>query len=543
MNKKFLLLAILMLIICTKTFAYDSGFIYMLNAIGISETNVNGLKINEEIYNKYKLLVYGSPSIVNNTLQRWKNTSYGLWTKENHAWNGIGSRGEYFILGQDFLGKVVHNEKFPDDYTSGTSPLNWNYRVVKDALESWNNPFLYKYNIQKEYMMTQKLSRFGITYDLTATNIGLDKVRVQNYATWGNDGSVYTEKPGEGNIYWIATFTVPKMAGNAKLNSILDLPLGNNYVIEPDQDIIEIPIEFGAYVDGLSEYAKAEHIKIIEAELKANGENIGTISGSRKIKITKDGSLIINKNDYKNQKEIKINLECNSFLDTYFENDPLLYASKSSQIIIQIKGENKKVKIENDLESPTIYNIKIERVSKNDVVELYTTKNDKYNFICSGQVIKITVKTSVDARDVSVDFAGDTSIMTLDELTKRFEWEEPKERKEQMRYKSLEQLKRAYKFPKELSLDKKTETSKTFSVIYVIPYGTKQTLHSWNSLREISRDAFDIDETRLFTKKSDPYKLFIKAENVQGVTTSTIALHVAERWDELYNRDLSKYIK
>ena len=40
----------------------------------------------------------------------------------------------------------------------------------------------------------------------------------------GIAGSIYTEKPGEGNVYWAATFSIPPLAKDAKLISKLELP-------------------------------------------------------------------------------------------------------------------------------------------------------------------------------------------------------------------------------------------------------------------------------------------------------------------------------
>ena len=77
----------------------------------------------------------------------------------------------------------------------------------------------------------------------------------------------------------------------------------------------------------------------------------------------------------------------------------------------------------------------------------------------------------------------------------------------------------------------------------MIPYETTQTLHSWSSLRNESKNAFDIDESKLFTSKGTPYRLVIKASSYMGTRTKTQALDVAERWDVLFNRDISKYIK
>ena len=529
-------------------YAYSSGFLYMITAMKIEMNNVNGLPINEEIYEKYNLIVYGSPTTVNDPKQRWKSTDNGNWTKDGGAWNGAGERGEYWVLGQDFSGKSVHNEIFPDDYNSGTSPLEWNYRVINGAEESWSDATKYMYDEQKEYMLSQKLSRFGTTYDLTVMDIGLDKVRLENYATWGSAGSVYTEKPGQGNVYWVATFSIPPMAGEAKLNSVLDLMNGAEYTIPKDVNEIEIPFSFGAYIDGLSEYARDEHIKLIESELKVNGITYDIVSASETIRIGKNGSLIVNRNDYPGVGKITLNLECNSFATTYFPSDPVLYSNKNATITINLESDSKnKVSSESDRYAPIIYNIKLKRITTdkwgNEVAEdLYVNEKTGLPFVCAGQVIKIEVETSKSAEKVTFDFSGSNSIRTLDNLTKRFLWDEPQSRGEKSRYSSLAALQRAYNMPARLKLEKSKRETNIFSATYVIPYQTTQTLHSWNSLREEKKDAFKIDESKLFKRKGSSYTLVVKATSDKGSRTKNYSFDVAERWDELYNHDISKYI-
>lgn len=548
MKKNLILLVILIIIIVPNSiYAYSSGFEYMINALQIKTTNINGLKLNEEIYQKYNIFVYGSPLNISDQKQKWKITKDGNWTLNGGMWNGIGTRGEYWILGEDYTGKLVHNEIYPDDYNSGTSPINWNYREIKDALESWNDMSKYQYDLQREYMLNSKLSRFGIEYDLTVLDIGLSKAKVESYATWGSAGSVYTEKPGEGNVYWVATFSVPPMVANAKLHSVIELPNGNEYKIGKDEQVLEIPLNFGAYLEGLNEYAKAEHVKVIEAELKVNGLIKNVISETKKINILKDENLIINKNDY-NTKEVSIELECNALLSTYFASDPVMYASTKE--IINIKFEDEKFEmpdIKNNKEAPIIYSLSIKRVSTDSVgreklVELYQTKDGKRNFICAGQVIKVEVETSEDANGVYINFAGVSSIKTLDDVTKKFEWDEPRSRKVKTRYSTLKQLNKAYDFPRYLNLSRYGDR-KVYTMTYVVPYGTTPSLYSWNSLREESKNAFKIDESKLFTRKGSAYTMIFTAYSEDGKRTKTYKLDVAERWDELYNRDISKYIK
>ena len=545
--RKFILFLVMFMSVSSAAWAYSSGFGYMLNAMGIATINSNGLIINEEIYERYNLIVYGSPKNVTHN-QRYKETVDGNWNNNSQIWNGEGVRGEYWILGQDYSGKPVHNEIFPDDFTSGTSPLFWKYRTVKDAEESWLDTSKFQYEIQREYMLNSKLSRFGITYDLTARDIGLDKARVENYATWGNAGSIYTEKPGEGNVYWAATFSVPPLAKDAKLNSVLELKHGFEYTIPFGQQTIEIPIEFGANIVGVSEYASADHIRIIESELKIAEVSSDIVSATQQLKIEKEHVLIIDKANYVGQSKVLIELECNSVAATYFANDPPMYDSKKITIVVNIENdEYMKVKKKNEKAAPDIYKIEIKRVTttnnKESFVNLYFSKRTKTEFICAGQVIKIKVVTSKDAGNVSFDFDGYKSIKTLDDLTLKFEWTDPKSRGEKTRFYSLKDIQNAYKFSRSMTLVKETESTNVFEAIYVIPYKTNQSLHSWNTLRDISKNAFNIDESRLFTRKDKMYNLVVKASNARKTSTETYAFDVAERWDELYNRDLTKYVK
>ena len=127
-------------------------------------------------------------------------------------------------------------------------------------------------------------------------------------------------------------------------------------------------------------------------------------------------------------------------------------------------------------------------------------------------------------------------------MTKRFEWTEPRERDEKTIVSSWKKFSQMY--------DGKLITEKIsnigeesiFVCTYIIPYGTKQTLHSWNSLRDISKDAFKLNENKLFSRINDPYEIVVKVSGPTGVTTERVELDVFERWDALYNRDLSDYI-
>lgn len=104
MQKKILIMTITLLMISSSVLAYSDGFSYMLNNLNINKQNVNGYFVNEEIYNKYNLIVYGSP-LVKNENQRWKESPNGNWTKNGGPYNGSGVRGEYWILRRNLFWK------------------------------------------------------------------------------------------------------------------------------------------------------------------------------------------------------------------------------------------------------------------------------------------------------------------------------------------------------------------------------------------------------------------------------------------------------
>ena len=76
---------------------------------------------------------------------------------------------------------------------------------------------------------------------------------------------------------------------------------------------------------------------------------------------------------------------------------------------------------------------------------------------------------------------------------------------------------------------------------YVIPYGTKQSLESWSTLRKKSDDYEEINKDLLFTRCEEPYRLNIYI-NGDEENVISFAFDVFERWDTVLNRDASKYI-
>ena len=286
-------------------------------------------------------------------------------------WNGKGERGEYFILGENYAGKQVHNEVFPDDMVSGTSPLEWNYVEIEDAIESWADITKYQTEEQKEYMLNSKLIRYGVEYDLTPQMIGQDKTRVENFATWKTMGSIHTKKKNDNGVYWVATFNVPPMAADADLISKLELEEGTKYQIAEDEESINIKIKYGAIVQNLSGYAKKEDIKNIQSELIIDGKNVDSISKSKETEIEKEYILCVKKAKYQNQSSVEISVKCNSILETCFLTDMPMYAQKEEILIVYLDKQKMEMVIENENrrytsgEKPKIETIELKRVTTN----------------------------------------------------------------------------------------------------------------------------------------------------------------------------------
>lgn len=217
--------------------AYSEEFDTMIDIMGIEKQTKNGYALNEEIYNQYNQFVYGSPLNISQG-QRWKNVEKGLWTKNGGAWKGSGTRGEYWVLGYNVFENEIHNHKFPVDIEPPTPPTSWRYVELSDAATSWNDISKYLDQDQKDYMLNTKLMRNDNTYDLTATDIGLTKARVENYATWKTNGNIYTRRYDMNNKEWAANFIVPPMAADADLESYIKFPNGKEYTIDKEENIV-----------------------------------------------------------------------------------------------------------------------------------------------------------------------------------------------------------------------------------------------------------------------------------------------------------------
>lgn len=543
----------ILIILCFSiSFAYSEKFELMISTMGIATENVNGKVLNEEKYNKYSLFVYGSPND-GYSGQRWKNVDDGLWT------NGS-NKGEYWILGENQNGYEVHNHKFPMDVEPPTTPEQWRYANISNAESSWLDQSKYMDDYQKEYMLNSKLMRNEVTYNITALDIGLDKVRLENYATWTTKGSVYTERYDMQNKRWAANFMVPPMAGNARLEGYAKFPNGTEYQVSNDESSIDIPINYGAKVLDLSDYARKEHVKEIKSELYINDSLISSISNTECLEVDNSKTYTVYKNG--DNETIVLYVTVKSSLITKFITDGALVDIQKYVLVIQF-GEKEEeevilneepdtyfraVETEIEYESeefppPKITNVTIKRIVNGEQKDLLISRKTGKAFVCAGQTITISVAINNSVDRAYISFQGDSSIFTFDDLTKRFEWDEPRQRKEKTYFNNLNAFRKMYSATIFLNKDSSDGETTYYSYTYIIPYGTKQTLNSWSTLREKNQDAFSIDENQLFTRITSPYQLVVKASGIGGMDTKRVELDVFERWDTLYNRNISKYVK
>lgn len=525
------------------TFAKISeSFSKTLELINVPEKNVNGYEINEEMYKIYNLVVYGNPQdVVKN--QRWKDTLNGKYVNKE-----TNKRGEYRILGYALNGSVVNNELFPDDYVSGKSPEEWDYIVIDDAYASWNDTSKYQTQEQYDYMLNQKLSRNGVTYNLTAKDIGLTKARLEAFATWKTAGSIFTLKQDNRGIYWGATFSVPPMAADAEVEAVLNFPNGLNYAVSKETNILEIPFDFGAKVNNLSEFAKETDIKSLSSELEVQYNLYDEISTEKEREIIKSNKIVIDKNKYNGINNIEVIVKNTAILETQFKSEAPMIDIKEIVLNINLQDEETYItvkdinkRISGDIPRPKISSIKLYRKSINGLdgkQELFVAQKTNTEFICAGQVliIEATILNSPD--NVLFYIEGDSKIQTYDELTKKFLYDEPKSRGEKLIFGSLIKQKNSYKLPRNM-----TEENGKYVLEYVIPYNTKQTIHSWNTLRNENKNGLEINKDKLLTRISSPYKLKIRASNGGGTVTKSYNLDVFERWDTVYNRNIKEYVK
>ena len=164
-----------------------------------------------------------------------------------------------------------------------------------------------------------------------------------------------------------------------------------------------------------------------------------------------------------------------------------------------------------------------------------TAEIDVEGFLSAGETLGFIVLAK-DTEYIEIDFLGDNSIKTLDNLTKKFLIDTPLKNG-----KNTEEIEEQYvNFPKKIYpqyVD--NDEMQMYKWFYVIPYKTSQTLASWSTLKNSTLEK--IDKTKLFERINTPYSLAIYP-NGNREKAVYLDFDVFERWDTVLNRDVTEYI-
>ncbi len=370
-------LCISFLFFCGSSNAMSEEFKFMIDTIGIPRYNVYGDEINEDIYNTYNVFVYSSPvNIVSQTsLQRFKHVpENGKWTENRGQYCGVGTRGEYYILGMDYSGNYIDNVFFPVDSIPETTPNKWNFVSVNEYEASWNDDSKYKYIEQLLYMKNTSLlfdsldivnnisdSYNLVDYGITASNIGFDKLRLNTCSTWKTMGIVTGKRINNRGQIRNVIFATKPIAINSNVEAILNCPESVVFNNNERTDKLVIDINFGAKAVNLNEYANKEQIKEIFSEIYINGECVDRISGSKTVNVDKNIKFTVPKYKINNTPNTyTLDVEVRSYMYTEFCVDGLMQDVINKNITINILVTDNVHEIEN--------NQNIENLENNEVI-------------------------------------------------------------------------------------------------------------------------------------------------------------------------------
>ncbi len=347
-NKIKILIIAIFLLFNSKCFGISEDFKFVIDTIGIPQFNVYNNEINEEIYYTYNVFSYSDPVTIskNTSRQRFKEVPvYGKWTENGSAYKGVGRRGEYYILGTGYSGNYIDNVYFPVDSIPETTPNNWNYISLSDALSSWNNRDNYKYKEQLDYMKTTPLlfdeldiknnisnSYNLVEYGISAEKIGLEKTKLNTCSTWKTMGIVTARRMSSAGKIRDAIFATKPMAANADI--ISELEVNDNILLNEVNEPINI--KFGANVINLNGYAKKEHIKEICSIIYIDGKEVSKISGSKIANVDKNILFAIPNETKNDLNTYKLNIKILSYMYTDFSVDGLIKNTLEKNINITI---------------------------------------------------------------------------------------------------------------------------------------------------------------------------------------------------------------
>ena len=488
MKRKILIIIMFFFVIINlknKCFSVSEDFKFVIDTIGIPQYNVYGDEINEDIYYSYNIFVYSNPlNMYSKTnTQRFKAVpNQGKWTENGGRYWGVGVRGEYYVLGTSYSGSIIDNVFFPVDRTPETTPEYWRYISFAGAYESWFDTTKYKYVEQLEFMKNTNLlfdkldytnntsdSYNLVEYNIKPINIGLDKARLNTSSTWKTMGIVTIKRINNLGEIRNAIMAVRPMAANADIKS--NLSVMDNVIIDENTDEVNIPIDFGAEAINLNNYAKKEHIKEITSTIYINGQEYAKVSSAQVISVNKSVNLNINRENYLSGIIEPIHIEVVSYLYTEFSVDGLMKNVLKKDIAIQINS--KKTVPVKDIE---LKNLEIQS-EKNYVIPFIKT-NISNNSNSLGIVEA--------GRNLALKINFDQSIEDMSKL-------EVYLNDEKCEVKEV------------ISLKNDLKNSKIIS--FKLKEGLKNTLVSWNYLRDKSNNYFKINFDEIGDRVKEPNKL------------------------------------
>lgn len=355
------LVSIILLFIFFKSriFGISDNFKFIINTIGIPRYNVYMEEINEDIYYAYNVFAYSNPQNLSwHINQRFKCVPHlGKWTRYNGVYCGDGERGEYYLLGTSYSGSIISNVYFPPDLFPETTPDKWIYLVTDGAYESWLDKGRYRYDEQVEYMknadllfdeinfVTRTTNSYNlIPYGITVNRIGTNKITLDTAPTWKTNGIATARRKTDTGKIRNAIFAVAPMAANAEVLSKIDIQ--NNFVIEKNEDKIDIPIKISAEAINLSNHVYEKHIKEIVSILYINNKEIARVSGSKIVKVDKNILFTVSRDEYPFSKTYPLDIKVKSYLYTEFSTDGLMQHEIQKTISLQVV-EKEVIPIEN----------------------------------------------------------------------------------------------------------------------------------------------------------------------------------------------------
>ncbi len=514
-----LILVVMIMCVGNKTYALSEEFKFAIDTIGIPRYNTYGEEINEDVYYAYNIFSYGKPHKVQDKNQRWKNSTYGYWTKNGGRYKGTGIRGEYYILGRSYSGALIYNYYFPMDVIPSTTPDKWTFYTYPDAAASWKDKTKYKYTEQLNYMKTSKLMFNDISsrakadnpkyikeYNITANKIGLSKARLDAASTWKTHGMISTRRKISGVVY-AQVYLVKPMAANADVQSYLEV--SNEYILTEDQDELIIPIRYETKVTNMTGYAKDEHIKEIKAELYINGEKVDESSGSKIISAGNEFMLVITRELFAPNKNHSVEITVDGYMHTEFVVDGLMRDKITKTInvyvepklVIPVKESNLKVLEKNALGWVV-----------RPLAQTVETSSESVGFTEAGKSLVLKLELNVDRKEIK------NLKIKIDGLSKN---------------------------------SSIYNTTKDLAIKLQLPRQLESSLYGEYSLREKYNNYNLLSRNEIGMRKSDPHTLEIEYEynnkvfvqKIKFDTLDTYLSNVNTKLSRTTNSDEESYIK